>query len=86
MPAVYGLESSPRNLKTGGKISVDAVRMPYSKARKAICGQDAHWHTYARHNRRRIGRVLIGCGRDVGDASYHHGVRSTVNIFSRILG
>jgi transglutaminase-like putative cysteine protease len=28
----------------------------------------AHWHTFdARHNRRRIGRVLIGRGRDAGD-------------------
>ena len=28
----------------------------------------SHWHTFdARHNARRIGRVLIGRGRDAGD-------------------
>jgi hypothetical protein len=44
----------------------DPNPMDFSAWFEAYLG--GHWHTFdARHNRRRIGRVLIGRGRDAGD-------------------
>jgi transglutaminase-like putative cysteine protease len=40
--------------------------MDFSAWLEAYLG--VHWHTFdARNNRRRIGRILIGRGRDAGD-------------------
>jgi transglutaminase-like putative cysteine protease len=60
----------PARYATGylGDIGVpaDPNPMDFSAWFEAYLG--GHWHTFdARHNRRRIGRVLIGRGRDAGD-------------------
>jgi transglutaminase-like putative cysteine protease len=60
----------PARYATGylGDIGVPPVPDPmdFSAWFEAYLG--GHWHTFdARHNRRRIGRVLIGRGRDAGD-------------------
>jgi transglutaminase-like putative cysteine protease len=60
----------PARYATGylGDIGVpaDPNPMDFSAWFEAYLG--GHWHTFdPRHNRRRIGRVLIGRGRDAGD-------------------
>ena len=60
----------PARYATGylGDIGVpaDPNPMDFSAWFEAYLG--GHWHTFdARHNRRRIGRVLIGRGRDASD-------------------
>jgi transglutaminase-like putative cysteine protease len=60
----------PARYATGylGDIGVppDVEPMDFSAWIEVYLG--SHWHTFdARHNRRRIGRVLIGRGRDAGD-------------------
>jgi len=60
----------PARYATGylGDIGVppDPQPMDFSAWMEVYLG--SHWHTFdARHNRRRIGRVLIGRGRDAGD-------------------
>src|SRR6516165_9065223 len=64
------LHEYPARYATGylGDIGVpsDPNPMDFSAWFEAYLG--GHWHTFdARHNRRRIGRVLIGRGRDAGD-------------------
>jgi len=45
---------------------IDPDPMDFSAWFEAYLG--GHWHTFdARHSRRRIGRILIGLGRDAGD-------------------
>src|SRR4029079_9015668 len=60
----------PARYATGylGDIGVppDVEPMDFSAWMEVYLG--SHWHTFdARHNARRIGRVLIGRGRDAGD-------------------
>jgi transglutaminase-like putative cysteine protease len=60
----------PARYATGylGDIGVASVPGPMDFSAWFETYLGGHWHTFdARHNRRRIGRVLIGRGRDAGD-------------------
>jgi transglutaminase-like putative cysteine protease len=60
----------PARYATGylGDIGVQAVPEPMDFSAWFEVYLGSHWHTFdARHNERRIGRVLIGRGRDAGD-------------------
>jgi transglutaminase-like putative cysteine protease len=60
----------PARYATGylGDIGVPPVPDPMDFSAWFEVFLGSHWHTFdARHNRRRIGRVLIGRGRDAGD-------------------
>lgn len=60
----------PARYATGylGDIGVPPVPDPMDFSAWFEVYLGSHWHTFdARHNRRRIGRVLIGRGRDAGD-------------------